>query len=60
MSLSVRMAEAIPRARHHWVPGGTHLAPLEDPERVWREVESFLDEALSGAKADPPRSAAES
>lgn len=42
LSLSVRMAEAIPGAKRLWVAGGTHLAPLEEPERIGAEVEAFL------------------
>ena len=42
LSLSVRMAEAIPGAKHLWIEGATHLAPLEEPERVGTEVETFL------------------
>lgn len=42
LSLSVRMAEAIPGAEKLWIEGGTHLAPLEEPDQVGQAVESFL------------------
>ncbi len=42
--LSQRMAQAVPGAEFMIVPQGSHTAPLEQPELVWRCVERFLQE----------------
>jgi pimeloyl-ACP methyl ester carboxylesterase len=40
--LSRRMAEAIPGADLMLVPGGSHTAPLEQPDVIARRIERFL------------------
>jgi pimeloyl-ACP methyl ester carboxylesterase len=52
MRLSVDMQRRIPRSELLVVPGGTHVAPLEDPERVGERVRAFLAER---APAPRPR-----
>jgi pimeloyl-ACP methyl ester carboxylesterase len=42
--LSHRMAESVPGAQFMIVPQGSHTAPLEEPELIWRKVERFLRE----------------
>ncbi len=42
--LSHRMAESVPGAQFMIVPQGSHTAPLEQPELIWRKVERFLRE----------------
>jgi pimeloyl-ACP methyl ester carboxylesterase len=50
MRLSVRMSQEIPGCELLVVPGGTHVAPLEDPARVGDRILDFL------ARLDaPPR-----
>jgi pimeloyl-ACP methyl ester carboxylesterase len=44
--LSREMARLIPGAELAMLPGGTHTAPLEQPELVWRHVERFLNERV--------------
>jgi len=41
---SVRLLEAIPRARHVVIEGGSHLVVFERPVDVARAIESFLSE----------------
>ena len=43
--VSRAMAEAMPRAEHFVVPGGTHVAPLEQRELVNAEIKRFLNES---------------
>jgi pimeloyl-ACP methyl ester carboxylesterase len=53
--LSKRMAAAIPGCDFMLVPGGSHTAPLEQPEAVARRVETFLRErVLSPGKKPKP------
>jgi pimeloyl-ACP methyl ester carboxylesterase len=40
--LSQRMADHIPNAEFMVIPGGTHTAPLEQPELVFQRVQRFL------------------
>ncbi len=42
--LSHRMAERVPEAQFMIVPQGSHTAPLEEPELIWRKVAQFLQE----------------
>jgi pimeloyl-ACP methyl ester carboxylesterase len=44
MRLSVDMQRRLPRSELLVVPGGTHVAPLEDPDRVGDRVRAFLAE----------------
>lgn len=43
-ALSEAMAEALPRGELFLVPGGTHVAPLEQPEVILSRILRFLDE----------------
>jgi pimeloyl-ACP methyl ester carboxylesterase len=54
--LSKRMAETIPTAEFTLVPGGSHTAPLEQPELVAKRIERFLQQRVLTAK-HPARSA---
>jgi pimeloyl-ACP methyl ester carboxylesterase len=47
--LSHRMAESVPGAQFMIVPQGSHTAPLEQPELIWRKVERFLREQSTPA-----------
>jgi pimeloyl-ACP methyl ester carboxylesterase len=40
--LSNGMAKAIPGSSYDLIPGGSHAAPVEQPERVWETLEPFL------------------
>lgn len=42
-SLSTYMAEQIPGAELLMVPGGTHVAPIEQPELVGTRIRAFLE-----------------
>ncbi len=42
-TLSVYMSEALPRARLVMVKGGSHVAPLEQPELFENEIRTFLE-----------------
>lgn len=42
-ALSEAMAEALPQGELFIVPGGTHVAPLEQPEVLWQRLAAFLD-----------------
>jgi pimeloyl-ACP methyl ester carboxylesterase len=50
MRLSIDMHRQIPGSRILVVPGGTHVAPLEDPRLVAREMIEFLDAKAPAAK----------
>jgi pimeloyl-ACP methyl ester carboxylesterase len=58
MRLSVNMHRALPASELVVVPGGTHVAPLEDPELVGARVRAFLaaraPAARPAAAAAPP------
>lgn len=43
-ALSEAMAEALPRGELFLVPGGTHVAPLEQPELIQSRILRFLSE----------------
>jgi pimeloyl-ACP methyl ester carboxylesterase len=45
--LSRRMAHAIPHSELLIVPGGSHTAPLEQPQLIGDAIERFLTERLS-------------
>lgn len=47
-SLSQHMADTIPGAELLVVPGGTHVAPIEQPELVRSRVKSFLARVAAG------------
>jgi pimeloyl-ACP methyl ester carboxylesterase len=47
--LASEMAEAIPRCRLVTVPGGTHVAPIEQPELVNSAIGQYLSEDVSPA-----------
>jgi pimeloyl-ACP methyl ester carboxylesterase len=51
--LSRRMALAIPGAELLMVPGGSHTAPLEAPERVNDAVADFLRRRVPGCHTSP-------
>jgi pimeloyl-ACP methyl ester carboxylesterase len=40
--LSSGMAKAIPHSTYDLIPGGSHAAPVEQPERVWSAIAEFL------------------
>ncbi|AKV00891.1 Alpha/beta hydrolase fold-1 precursor [Labilithrix luteola] len=42
-SLSEHMAELIPNAELLMVPGGTHVAPIEQPDLVGSRIKAFID-----------------
>ncbi len=46
-SLSSFMAAQIPSAELLTVPGGTHVAPIEQPELVWSHVKALLARVVS-------------
>ncbi len=46
-SLSTFMAETIPKAELLMVPGGTHVAPIEQPDLVGARIRAFI-ERVSG------------
>ena len=47
--LAREMAAAIPRCRLVIVPGGTHVAPIEQPDLVGAAIRQYLEEDLSPA-----------
>jgi pimeloyl-ACP methyl ester carboxylesterase len=47
--LAREMAESIPRCRLVTVPGGTHVAPIEQPELVDGAIRQFLAEEINPA-----------
>jgi pimeloyl-ACP methyl ester carboxylesterase len=49
MRLSLRLHEAIPGSDLLVVPGGTHVAPLEDPDRIMARLSAFLRDRVGGA-----------
>jgi len=51
--LSRRMALAIPGAELLMVPGGSHTAPLEAPDRVQDAVADFLRRRVPGCHTGP-------
>lgn len=55
--LSQRMAYAVPGAEFVIIPQGSHTAPLEQPELVWRTVNRFLQhhglQTDGGGSAEP-------
>ena len=51
--LSRRMAQLIPHSELLMIPGGSHTAPLEAPERVWKHVASFLNSLPPGSRMIP-------
>jgi pimeloyl-ACP methyl ester carboxylesterase len=53
MRLSVNMHRAIPGSELLVVPGGTHVAPLEDPELVAGRMRAFLAERAAPRIAAP-------
>ncbi len=50
--LAHAMAGALPRGELLMVPGGTHVAPLEQAELVDARIETFLRERVLGEKND--------
>lgn len=46
MWLSQRMADTIPGAEFLPIPGGTHTAPLEQPQLVGQRIERFLEKRV--------------
>lgn len=56
--VSVAMAQAIPGARLELIPGGSHILPMEEPERVRELLRAFLtslwDSLPSGPDARAP------
>jgi pimeloyl-ACP methyl ester carboxylesterase len=62
MRLSVKMHEAIPGSAFAVLPAGTHMGPLECPERVEDAVRRFLAERLPAGRrtraAPAPRATA--
>lgn len=59
--LSQRMADTIPGAEFLLVTGGTHTAPLEQPQLVGQRIERFLDKRVlahkqvASTKSPPPK-----
>jgi pimeloyl-ACP methyl ester carboxylesterase len=47
-ALSEAMAEAMPHGEYVLVPGGTHILPLEDRERVNAAIAAFLSHVPMG------------
>src|SRR5207237_9697351 len=56
MWLSVRMHAAIPGSEFLVLPGGSHAAPLEQPEMLASRLRRFLRSALGPAKVVDPAS----
>ncbi|MBN1909586.1 MAG: alpha/beta fold hydrolase [Pirellulales bacterium] len=48
------LADALPQAQFVEIPGGGHLAPLENPEAVNRAILSFVSSLALPAPADGP------
>jgi pimeloyl-ACP methyl ester carboxylesterase len=47
-SLSEHMAAQIPGAEMLMVEGGTHVAPIEQPELIGEKIKAFVERATAG------------